>query len=377
MKYYIIAGEASGDLHGSKLVKAIRQNDGQSNIRAWGGDLMQKEGATLVKHYRELAFMGFLEVLLNIKTILANLKFCKKDILAYQPDVVVFIDYPGFNIPVSKFAKKNNFKTVYYISPQIWAWKEKRVFKIKKYIDKMLVILPFEKAFYQKWNYDVEYVGHPLIETIEAFKTSEYTKAFTDSFKKSHSKKTVAILPGSRKQEIKKKLPIMLEATRKFNDVSFIIAQAPGIEDQYIHEFIAGYANITVWKNKTYELLSIADAAMVTSGTATLETALFGVPEAVCYKTSWISFAIAKYFIKVPFISLVNIILNKAVVAELIQEQLTAENLTEKLNQLLYDEQGIRQMKNDFEDLKKNLLPGGNASEKAAAAIKRFLQISN
>ncbi len=373
MKYYIIAGESSGDLHGSRLIKAIQKNDADAIVRAWGGDLMQAEGATIVQHYRDLAFMGFVEVALHIKTILKNLQLCKQDILAFQPDVVVFIDYPGFNLPIAKFAKRAGFKTVYYISPQVWAWKEKRVRKIKQCIDRMLVILPFEKRFYQEWNYEVEYVGHPLIETIDLYKASEESKNFIIDFKKNHSNQVVAILPGSRKQEIRKKLPVMLDATKNIQGVEYVVAQAPGIDDRFIHELVKNHSNITVWKNKTYQLLSIADAAMVTSGTATLETALFGVPEVVCYKTSWLSYTIAKYFIKIPFISLVNIIQNKAVVRELIQEELTSKRLEKELNQLLHDHQKSQQMKSDFEALKSSLIPGGNASENAAAAIQRFI----
>jgi lipid-A-disaccharide synthase len=373
MKYYIIAGEASGDLHGSRLIKAIQKNDAHAIVRAWGGDLMQAEGATIVQHYRDLAFMGFVEVALHIRTIFKNLQLCKQDILAFQPDVVVFIDYPGFNLPIAKFAKRAGFKTVYYISPQVWAWKEKRVKKIKQCIDRMLVILPFEKRFYEQWDYEVEYVGHPLIETIDLYKASEESKKFIIDFKKNHTNSVVAILPGSRKQEIRKKLPVMLDATKNLQGVECVVAQAPGIDDRFIHELVKNHSNISVWKNKTYQLLSIADAAMVTSGTATLETALFGVPEVVCYKTSWLSYTIAKYFIKIPFISLVNIIQNKAVVRELIQEELTSKRLEKELKQLLHDQQKSQQIKSDYEALKSSLIPGGNASENAAAAIQRFV----
>ena len=376
MKYYIIAGEASGDLHGSKLISAIKKNDQHANIQAWGGDLMQAEGATIVKHFRDLAFMGFTEVILHIHAIFNNLKFCKKDILDFQPDVVVFIDYPGFNLPMAKFAKQAGFKTVYYISPQVWAWKDSRVKKIKKYIDQMLVILPFEKKFYQKWDYHVEYVGHPLIETIESYKTSDTSKKFIAEYKRNHSNPVVAILPGSRKQEIRKKLPVMLDAIKDLEGVACIVAQAPGIDDRFMLDLIEEIPNVAIWKQNTYQLLSVADAAMVTSGTATLETALFGVPEVVCYKTSMLSYAIAKKIIKIPFISLVNIIMNKSVVKELIQEHLTAEDLKKELMELLYKQEKIQEMKNDFDALKKSLIPGGNASENAAAAIHRLTENS-
>jgi lipid-A-disaccharide synthase len=373
MKYYIIAGEASGDLHGSRLIHAIKKNDPNAQFRAWGGDLMQAEGAVLVKHYRELAFMGFIEVLKNILTVLSNLSFCKSDIKSFQPDAVIFIDYPGFNLPIAKFAKAQGYKTVYYISPQVWAWKEKRVNLIKKAIDLMLVILPFEKSFYEKWNYKVEYVGHPLIEIIENFKNDPAHISFSNHFKSNQSKKIVAILPGSRKQEIEKKLPIMLDATKKFHDIEFIIAQAPGIDDSYINDYIKGFENISIWKDRTYQLLSIADAAMATSGTATLETALFGVPEIVCYKTSSISYALGKYFIKVPYISLVNLIMNKAIVKELIQDELDSASITRELGKILNDTHVNIQMKKSFEELRNILLPGGNASVNAAKLIQQLL----
>jgi lipid-A-disaccharide synthase len=249
MKYYIIAGEASGDLHGSRLIKAIQKNDAHAIVRAWGGDLMQAEGATIVQHYRDLAFMGFVEVALHIRTIFKNLQLCKQDMLAFQPDLVVFIDYPGFNLPIAKFAKRAGFKTVYYISPQVWAWKEKRVKKIKQCIDRMLVILPFEKRFYEQWNYEVEYVGHPLIETIDLYRASEESKNFIIDFKKNHPNPVVAILPGSRKQEIRKKLPVMLNATKNLQGIECVVAQAPGIDDRFIHELVKNHSNISIWKN--------------------------------------------------------------------------------------------------------------------------------
>ena len=372
MKYYIIAGEASGDLHGSRLIRALKANDPDAAFRIWGGDLMSKEGGTLVKHYSELAYMGFFEVLMNISTIIRNIRFCKKDILRYCPDAVICIDYPGFNLPIADYAKKHGLHTIYYISPQVWAWKESRVKKIKKMVDRMLVILPFEKPFYQKWNYEVEYVGHPLLEVIDEFKKSHAGDAIKNAFSLKN-KKIVALLPGSRKQEINSTLPVMLEATKQFKDIECIIAQAPGVEDDIIQQHTQSYKQIKVWKNNTYELLTIADAAMVASGTATLETALFGVPEVVCFKTSWLSFFMARLFIKVKYISLVNIIMNKQVIRELIQHQLKASNIAEELNQLLSNESTRNQMKKDFETLYQQLLPGGNASTNAAIKITNFL----
>ena len=365
MKYYIIAGEASGDLHGSNLIKELQKIDAKAQIRCWGGDKMKATGATLVKHYKELAFMGFAEVVKNLPEILKNFKFCKNDILAFHPDVIIFIDYPGFNLRMAKWAKENQYKTVFYISPQVWAWKENRVKNIKKYIDKMLVILPFEKDFYKKWNYEVEYVGHPLVKVIE-------------DFKKDHpeihvSENTIALLPGSRKQEIEAKLPVMLQATKNLPEYQFVVGKAPSIEDEFYEGFIKDYKNVKVISNETYSLLMKSVAALVTSGTATLETALFGVPEIVCYKASNISYQIAKRLVKLKFISLVNLIMNKEVVKELIQNDLTSEKITVQLNNVLFDSRKKQQLKNDYSALKQLLSEGGNASQNAAKSICSLL----
>jgi lipid-A-disaccharide synthase len=364
MRYYIVAGEASGDLHGSNLIKQLRIINPGAEIRAWGGDLMQSEGATIVKHFRDLAFMGFVEVVMNVRTILKNLKFCKQDILSFRPDVLVLIDYPGFNIRIAEWAKKKGIKTVYYISPQIWAWKENRVHTIKKCVDKMLVILPFEKDFYHKWDYKVEYVGHPLVEVIENYKASHPTSPTTD--------KIIALLPGSRKQEINIKLPVMLEVSRAFPEFKFVVAKAPGLEDDFYEPFLTPYENVTALGGKTYELLNQATAALVTSGTATLETALFGVPEAVCYKGNTISYQIAKWVIKVKYISLVNLIMNKPVVKELIQHEMNTRNCILELKDLLENPSRKQQLKKDYTDLKNLLSMGGKASSNAAAIIYAF-----
>jgi len=374
MKYYIIAGEASGDLHASRLIRAIRHNDSQADFRAWGGDLMQEEGATIVKHYRDLAFMGFAEVISNLPTILGNMRFCKSDILQYQPDLVVFVDYPGFNIPMAKFSKGKGFKTAYYISPQVWAWKENRVKILRKVVDKMMVILPFEKNFYQRWNYPVDYVGHPLIEIIEDYKKNNDPAATRNNLQIEGDKKIIALLPGSRKQEILKKLPIMLEAATRFPEHVFVVGQAPGIADEMIAQFTGTFENIKVLKGDTYGLLSIADAALVTSGTATLETALFGVPEVVCYLGSPISYAIAKRIIKIKYISLVNLIMKKEVVAELIQHDLTADKIAVALERVLSDNKAIQQTKEDYLQLNQLLKAGGRASEKAASIIDAMVK---
>ena len=365
MRYYIIAGEASGDLHGSNLIRALRDRDPQAEIRCWGGDLMESAGADLVKHYRDLAFMGFVEVVANLPTILRNMRFCKQDILAFRPDVVIFIDYPGFNIPISKFARSQGLKTVFYISPQVWAWKEGRVRTLMQTIDRMLVILPFEQAFYRKWGWEVDYVGHPLLEEIARRRSDP---SLTGVIEKGQEP-LVALLPGSRKQEIRQKLPVMLEVAKHFPECRFVIAQAPGLEDSFLDTFTAGYPNVERIKGATYGLLMKADAALVTSGTATLETALFGVPEVVCYKGNPISYQIAKRLVRVPYISLVNLIMEREVVRELIQDEMNTRNLVEELRGLLYDHARREQLSADYAALRTLLAAGGKASEAAADRI--------
>ena len=366
MKYYIIAGEASGDLHGSNLIKEIKNLDPAASIRAWGGDLMKDAGASLVKHYRDLAFMGFLEVIKNLPTILQNIKFCKQDIEAWQPDVLVLIDYPGFNLRIAEWAKKHGCKVVYYIAPQVWAWKENRVKKMKLCIDKMFCILPFEKDYFKnKWNWDVTYVGHPLLPVIASFKSTN--PLVTDN------KKVIALLPGSRKQEIIKMLPIMLSVTPHFPNYTFMVAQAPGQDAPFYNRFLMGYSNVTLIKNSTYELLTIADAALVTSGTATLETALFKVPEVVCYKTSKFSYQIAKWLVKIKFISLVNLIMDKEIVQEIIQENLTEQHLTTALRNITENEANRKEVMDNYQLLHTLLAAGGGeASAKVAQEIVAF-----
>jgi lipid-A-disaccharide synthase len=385
MKYYIIAGEASGDLHGSNLIKELRNLDREANIRAWGGDKMKEAGAEVVKHYRDLAFMGFAEVIKNLPTILNNLKFCKQDIISFKPDVLVLIDYPGFNLRIAKWAKQQGLKIIYYISPQVWAWKEGRVKSIKQVVDKMLVILPFEEKFYKdKWDYKVEYVGHPLVQVIEEFRarkefhfiTWSWRESTAEEEEKKRGKGLIALLPGSRKQEIEIKLPIMLEASKNFPDYRIVIAQAPGQPIDFYKRLISdNYSNIEIaFEGQTYTLLNQAKAALVTSGTATLETALFGVPEVVCYKGSNISYQIAKRLVKIKYISLVNLIMDKEVVTELIQNDLTVENITRELGSILHDEEKIKEMKRDYSDLRQLLQKESNASARAAHEIVGFLQ---
>ena len=375
MKYYIIAGEASGDLHGSNLIRELKKIDPLADIRCWGGDKIQETGATLVKHYRDLAFMGFTEVIKNLGTILRNLAYCRKDILAYKPDTLILIDYPGFNLRIARWARMHGLKVIFYISPQVWAWKENRVNSIKKYVDKMLVILPFESEFYRKWNYEVEYVGHPLVEVIDNFQSEDEGKYFSTQFIQEYAAKSgiIALLPGSRKQEILKKLPIMLEVSREFENYNFIVAKAPGVNDDFYTSLLAPYKNVTSVVNRTYELLSQSKAALVTSGTATLETALFGVPEVVCYKGNSLSYQIAKWLIKIKYISLVNLIMGKEVVKELIQDELTVKNLTHELGTLLSDKSKQQRLKEDYAALKKLLSQGGHASANAAKSIHLYL----
>ncbi len=365
MKYYIIAGEASGDLHGSNLIKEILKLDANANIRFWGGDLMQNAGGTLVKHYRDLAFMGFVEVLFNLKTILGNIKFCKKDISEFKPDVIIFIDYPGFNMRIAKWAKKNKIRTHYYISPQIWAWKENRIKDIKRYIDKMYVILPFEKDFYEKkHHYAVEFVGHPLIDAVNNQFFVE-PKLFRQENNLSE-KPIIALLPGSRKQEITKMLALMLSVVEDFPDYQFVIAGAPS-QELSLYENFKTCTNIKFVSNKTYDLLKNADAALVTSGTATLETALFKVPEVVCYKGSWASYQIAKRIITLKYISLVNLIMDEEVVTELIQDQLTTENIKIELQKILLPGHRTKLL-NKYDQLEEKL-GGIGASKKTAQLI--------
>ena len=374
MKYYIIAGEASGDLHGSNLIKELTKKDTSATVRCWGGDLMQQAGGNLVKHYRELAFMGFTEVIMNLRTIFKNLKFCKEDILSYKPDAIVLIDYPGFNLRIAKWAKQHGFKIIYYISPQVWAWKENRVQLMKKCIDKMLVILPFEQDYFKnRWNWEVEYVGHPLVEVIEKFRVNSSEPRVSNSELQTQNSQVIALLPGSRKQEILKKLPVMLEVAKHFPAYHFIVAKASATDDLVYDELIKGYTNVSSVKNETYNLLMRSRAALVTSGTATLETALFGVPEVVCYKGSFLSYQIGKRLVNVKYISLVNLIMDKLVVKELIQDDLTVENAKKELEDILTNESRITQVKKDYSDLKTLLSKGGNASEKAAASIIQFL----
>lgn len=369
MRYYIIAGEASGDLHASNLMASISKLDSKPCFRCWGGDLMQKEGGEIVKHYRDLAFMGFVEVLMNIRTISKNLKFCKNDILEYKPDTLILVDYPGFNLRIADFAKQNGIKVLYYISPQVWAWKEGRVKKIKRIVDKMYCILPFEKEFYKNHDYDVEYVGHPLLD--EILKPNTFSK---EAFLAKHNlsqKPIVALLPGSRKQEISKMLGQMLEVIPHFEDYQFVVAGAPSQTKEFYSSVLPSHVKLI--ENETYDLLKCSEAALVTSGTATLETGLHKVPQVVCYKGSWISYQIAKRVIKVDYISLVNLILNKPAVAELIQSEFNVDNLVVELKSILPKGSKRSTLEKDY-SVMSELLGGGGASDKAAKLMLAEIQ---
>lgn len=368
MKYYIIAGEASGDLHGSNLMKELYKIDPEPNIRCWGGDLMTAVGGTCVKHFKDLAFMGFVEVLLNIKTILKNIDFCKKDILAFQPDKIIYIDYPGFNLRIAKWAKKHHFQNHYYIAPQIWAWKENRIKDIKKNIDKLYVILPFEKPYFEnKHHYKVSYVGHPLLDAINNRPKKDFKSFINDN--KLEDKPIIALLPGSRKQEITKMLSIMLDIVDNFKDFQFVIGAAPSLPLSFYQTIIKN-KEVKIVQNKTYDLLDNSHAALVTSGTATLETALFRVPEIVCYKGNELSYQIAKRVINLKYISLVNLIMDKEVVKELIQNELNHKNLKKELQKILNIDTREKVL-NDYNELI-SLLGQNGASQKVAKQIFDF-----
>ncbi len=365
MKYYIITGEASGDLHASNLMKAIINKDDKAKFRYWGGDQMKNVYGEPVKHIKDLAFMGFIEVVMNIRTIAKNIKFCKQDVVNFNPDVLILVDYPGFNLRIAEFAHKKGIKVHYYISPQIWAWKQNRVHKIKRVVDQMYCILPFEKDFYKKFGVDVHYVGHPLVDAINNFRNSALSKTdFLDKNRLTHQP-ILAILPGSRNQEIKVKLPIMLKASESFPNHQIIIAGAPN-KSIYFYNQIIGNKNVKIIENQTYDLLNHSDLAIVTSGTATLETALFKVPQVVCYKASAISYHIAKRLVKIDYISLVNLIMGKDVVKELIQGDLTSNNIIEELKKIdNHSSTGRINMLKEY-DLLIDKLGGGGASEKVA-----------
>jgi lipid-A-disaccharide synthase len=374
MKYYIIAGEASGDLHASNLMKELKVQDPEADFRFWGGDLMQAHGGQLVKHYRETAFMGFLTVLKNLAKIRANFALCEKDVLDFHPDVLILVDYPGFNLRMAKFAKKHGLRVHYYISPKIWAWKEGRVKKIKAYVDRMFTIFPFETEFYQKHNYEVSFGGNPLLDAIENRPHKE--EAFPDFIKRNKlsDKPIVALLAGSRKQEIERILPVMLQCVDSFPDHQFVVAAAPSITPEF-YASVVGDSRVQFVYAQTYDLLQQSDAAVVTSGTATLETALLRIPQVVCYLTGGgkLLFTIGKRLLKVKYISLVNLVMDKLIVKELIQHTCNKEMITEELHQILFDKEYRSQMLLNYQLLNEKL-GGAGASTRFAKMIYDDLQ---
>ncbi|WP_026463101.1 lipid-A-disaccharide synthase [Adhaeribacter aquaticus] len=368
MKYYLIAGERSGDLHASNLMREIKAQDPEASFRFWGGDMMQTVGGELVHHYKELAFMGFAEAAANIFKIVRFLKECKADIMQYQPDVVILVDYAGFNMRIAKFGKSQGLKVFYYISPKIWAWNQGRVHNIKKLVDRMFVILPFEEAFYKRFEYKVDYIGNPISDTVRAHVPS------TDFLTRNNltDKPIIAVLPGSRKQEIENILFIMLSVIPAFREYQFVVAGVSNLSKDYYEQFNRD-PNIKIIYDQTYDLLANAKAALVTSGTATLETALFNVPQIVCYTTSAISYWIGRAVIKVPYISLVNLIADKPVVKELIQRDLTKNNIIAELKNILLDEVYIAEQKAGYKFIQEKL-GEAKAAAKAAKLMVGYLK---
>jgi lipid-A-disaccharide synthase len=371
VKYYIIAGEASGDLHGSNLMRAIKRYDPDPVFRFFGGDRMQEQGGTMVRHYREMAFMGVFEVVAHLGTVRSNYTFARQDIKSFSPDCFILIDFAGFNLRIARIAGESGIPVFYYISPKVWAWNRSRVSVIRKRVNRMFVILPFEVDFYRQYDYMVEYLGNPLVDEIEKFRNR--TDTSRDFFSRNHlsGKPVIALLPGSRRQEITYCLPEMLSVIPVFPDYQFVIAGAPGLEDNYYRQFICGH-EVSVVFNQTYELVSNACAAVVTSGTATLETALLGTPEVVIYKMNPATYHIGKHFVKVKFFSLVNLIMNRQVVKELLQFNL-AEDIKDELGRILTDTSYRERMLSDYKELTGKM---GNAgvSDRVAQKIYQWLK---
>ena len=373
MKYYLIVGEASGDLHASHLMAALKEEDPRAEFRFFGGDMMAAVGGTMVKHYKELAYMGFIPVLLHLRTIFANMKRCKEDIVAWAPDVVILVDYPGFNLDIAKFVHaKTKIPVYYYISPKIWAWKEYRIKNIRRDVDELFSILPFEVEFFEGHQYPIHYVGNPTVDEVTAFKAAN-PETFADFISDNElaDKPIIALLAGSRKQEIKDNLPDMIRAASAFPDYQLVLAAAPGISPEYYAEFVKG-TNLQVIFGRTYRLLQQADVALVTSGTATLETALFRVPQVVCYHTpvgKLVSF-LRKHILKVKFISLVNLIAGREVVRELVADTMTVENMRNELKRLLFQEDYRRKMLDGYEEMARLLGPAGAPRHAACEMVK-------
>jgi lipid-A-disaccharide synthase len=374
MRYFIIAGEQSGDLHGSNLIRGLLAADPEAEIACWGGDLMQAAGASLLMHYKRLAFMGFVEVAKNIGRVLKNINLCKEQILQNVPDVVILIDYPGFNLQMARFAKLQGIKVFYYISPKLWAWKEKRIEKIKMYVDKMYIIFPFEVEYFKNHGITVEYYGNPLVDEIKRKINEMPERSSLLASLETGGKPVIALLAGSRRHEIKHILPEMLKVVRHLPEYQFILAGVRNIPDDYYKE-ILGNSSVKLVKEKTYEVLYISEAALVASGTATLETALLGTPQVVCYKGDFISMAIAALLVKVKFISLVNLVMDKEVVRELIQYDLTEKNVLSELKAVLASGVKRTSMLSDYKTLKEKLGEAG-ASQRIASEMVRQLSLS-
>lgn len=372
MKLYIIAGEASGDLHGSNLIKAMRAEEPTLTIRAWGGDLMQAQGAEIVKHYRDLAFMGFYEVIINLRTILRNFRFCEDDIAAFRPDALILIDYPGFNLRMAKWAHEREIPVLYYIAPQVWAWKEKRIDAMRKHIHHLFVVLPFEKEYFEKRNMPVTFVGHPLLDQLSRSAESGEEFRLRNGLR---NKPIIALLPGSRKQEIRSMLPVMLQMADRFSHYQFVIAGAPS-QDAEFYASIIGDTQVPILFGQTSEILRHASAGLITSGTATLEAGIYHLPQVVCYKGSVISYMIAKRLVKIKYISLVNLILNRPAVTELIQHDFNTHRLEAELSAVIQDENNRKRIESDYKELSVALGSGG-ASQRTANAMLKIIRERN
>ena len=376
MKYYIIAGEASGDLHGSNLMKGLKQADPDADFRFWGGDLMQAQGGTLVKHYKETAIMGFIEVVKKLSTVTKNLRFCKNDILSYNPDVVILIDYPGFNFRIAKFAHQHGLKTFYYIAPKVWAWKEKRVKRLQQYVDKLFIIFPFEIAYFKKWGIDAYYQGNPLVDSIAEHAANKSTFEAYVAKNNLPNKPVVALLAGSRKQEVAYIVPRIKKLVEEFPEHQLVLAAAPSLDEAFYSQYISPSDNIAVVYGQTYDTLLQADAAIVASGTATLETALLNIPQAVCYGGNELSYQIAKRLVKGKYISLVNIIMDKPVVKELIQHDMSIDKMKAELRLLLFDQNYRYAQLNSYQQLR-GMLGEPGSSKRVAEAMVQVLRKMN
>jgi len=378
MRYYLIVGEASGDLHASNLMKALQSEDGDAEFRFYGGDLMRSVGGTLVKHYKEMAYMGFVPVMMHLRTILRNMRVCKHDIMDWKPDVLILVDYPGFNLDIAKYVRSHSdIPIYYYISPKIWAWKEYRIKNIRRDVDELFSILPFEVEFYERHHYPIHYVGNPCVDAVEAFKASDEGAETDEAFRRAYGlsdQPIIAILAGSRRQEIKDNLRVMMKTAQRFNSHQFVIAGVPTIEEAYYRKYIPQEMDVKIVVNSTYRLLRHAEAALVTSGTATLETALFDVPQVVCYYTScgrmvnWLR----KLILKVKYISLVNLVVNREIVKELIGEQMNVDRLETELSQIVEGGANRSQMLADYAEMRERL-GGSGASQRAARQIVAHL----